>query len=35
MAYRQLTESEWEDLASKMHTAEIQLTDRDEAIVSA
>ena len=35
MAYRQLTENEWEDLAAIMHSAEIQLKDRDDAVAAA
>ena len=35
MAYRQLTDNEWEDLAATMHAAEIQLKDRDDAVTAA
>ena len=35
MAYRQLTDNEWEDLAATMHAAEIQLKDRDDADTAA
>ena len=35
MAYRQLTDNEWEALAATMHAAEIQLKDRDDAVTAA